>query len=364
MMPQAPAGAGAQGTVAKPQAQAPGQVAPKGVPPNFQLVPTPGPSRFNPTDFDTTPATKNLFPVDPTPTYHGPSPLASKEVSPQHGIVLAPKGSMLTPAQQAGGQPLGSLTHRLNPPGTLMPQQQAPAAAPSVARPDTQIDVDPVGARTAVNPALAPTVVHPGPPSGVSQAPATGEFAREKTRGFTPGRRPGEVLPNAAPDQNNIPTVAKPMSAAGGTGVTKSPSEASGAGGGTVQSPRDLASEDWTTPEGGYRAGGTQVVGGPPAKPVRSRRAHTPVTRRQQQAAAKPEEEKQPGFLRRWAGPAALGALGLGAYGLSKAVPWAAHTMENTGGMPMAYGGGWSPTPYGYGYTPYGPGMPTMGAGA
>ena len=59
-----------------------------------------------------------------------------------------------------------------------------------------------------------------------------------------------------------------------------------------------------------------------------------------------------------------VGALGLGAYGAMKAVPWAANKIEQTSSMPLAYGGGWSPTPYGYGSTPYGSGMPTMGLGA
>lgn len=53
---------------------------------------------------------------------------------------------------------------------------------------------------------------------------------------------------------------------------------------------------------------------------------------------------------------------GLG-YGLYKGVPWAAKQLEQSSTVPMAYGGGWSPVPYGYGYSPYGPGMPTMGVG-
>jgi hypothetical protein len=60
----------------------------------------------------------------------------------------------------------------------------------------------------------------------------------------------------------------------------------------------------------------------------------------------------------------AVGALGAGAYGAYKAAPWAARQVEQTSGMPLAYGGGWSPTPYGYGNTPYGSGVQTMGPGA
>ena len=51
-----------------------------------------------------------------------------------------------------------------------------------------------------------------------------------------------------------------------------------------------------------------------------------------------------------------LGVLGASAYGLTKAVPWAARQLEQGGGGSMAYGGGWSPVPYGYGYSPYGAG--------
>lgn len=57
-----------------------------------------------------------------------------------------------------------------------------------------------------------------------------------------------------------------------------------------------------------------------------------------------------------------LGAAGLGAYGLMKAVPWAVRAAREEGSMPMAAGGGWSPTPYGYGYTPWGNAAPNMGA--
>lgn len=57
-----------------------------------------------------------------------------------------------------------------------------------------------------------------------------------------------------------------------------------------------------------------------------------------------------------------LGAAGLGAYGLTKAIPWAAQAAKEEGSMPMAAGGGWSPVPYGYGYTPWGNAAPNMGA--
>ena len=59
-----------------------------------------------------------------------------------------------------------------------------------------------------------------------------------------------------------------------------------------------------------------------------------------------------------------VGALGLGAYGAMKAIPYVAKKVDETSSMPLAYGGGWSATPYGYGSTPYGPGMQTMGPGA
>ena len=59
----------------------------------------------------------------------------------------------------------------------------------------------------------------------------------------------------------------------------------------------------------------------------------------------------------------AAGGLAAGAYGAYKAVPWAANKMDEANSTPMAYGGGWSPVPYGYGSNPYGQGMPSMGAG-
>lgn len=57
-----------------------------------------------------------------------------------------------------------------------------------------------------------------------------------------------------------------------------------------------------------------------------------------------------------------MAAGGLG-YGLYKGVPWAARQLEQSSASPMAHGGGWSPTPYGYGYSPYGQGSPNMGYG-
>jgi hypothetical protein len=57
-------------------------------------------------------------------------------------------------------------------------------------------------------------------------------------------------------------------------------------------------------------------------------------------------------------------AVGGAGYGLYKGVPWAARQLEASSTTPMAYGGGWSPVPYGYGHSPYGAGVPTMGPGA
>jgi hypothetical protein len=75
--------------------------------------------------------------------------------------------------------------------------------------------------------------------------------------------------------------------------------------------------------------------------------------------------QKGPSVKRFGWGKAALGAGALGVgYGLYKGVPWAANKLEETSAMPLAYGGGWSATPYGYGSTPYGPGTATMGYGA
>ena len=83
--------------------------------------------------------------------------------------------------------------------------------------------------------------------------------------------------------------------------------------------------------------------------------------------ASPPGSVAPPGpSVRRFSKGKALGAVGaLGAgYGLYKGVPWAANQIAETSAMPLAYGGGWSPTPYGYGYSPYGSGVPTMGPGA
>ena len=57
-----------------------------------------------------------------------------------------------------------------------------------------------------------------------------------------------------------------------------------------------------------------------------------------------------------------LGAAGLGAYGLYKAVPKVVQMAREEGSMPQAAGGGWSPVPYGYGHTPWGNAAPNMGA--
>ena len=67
-----------------------------------------------------------------------------------------------------------------------------------------------------------------------------------------------------------------------------------------------------------------------------------------------------------WKHRGALGAAGvLGAgYGGVKGLQWGARQLEQTSNSPLAQGGGWSPTPYGYGYSPYGSGSPTMGYGA
>jgi hypothetical protein len=59
--------------------------------------------------------------------------------------------------------------------------------------------------------------------------------------------------------------------------------------------------------------------------------------------------------------PLALGAAGLGAYGLMKAAPAAMRMVEGSKAHPMAYGGGWSPTEYGYGSTPWSGGQQGMG---
>ncbi|CAB4131605.1 hypothetical protein UFOVP276_39 [uncultured Caudovirales phage] len=75
--------------------------------------------------------------------------------------------------------------------------------------------------------------------------------------------------------------------------------------------------------------------------------------------------QKGPSVKRFGWGKAALGAGVLGAgYAALKGVPWAANKLEETSAMPLAYGGGWSATPYGYGNTPYGNGTATMGYGA
>ena len=65
-----------------------------------------------------------------------------------------------------------------------------------------------------------------------------------------------------------------------------------------------------------------------------------------------------------WGKALAVGGLGAAAYGAAKAIPAVAKKIDETSSLPLAYGGGWSATPYGYGSTPYGSGMQTMGPGA
>lgn len=82
----------------------------------------------------------------------------------------------------------------------------------------------------------------------------------------------------------------------------------------------------------------------------------------QQAPAAAAADPSGKGFG--WGRAALYGGLGLGAYGLYKGVGWGARQLEQTSATPMAYGGGWSPTAYGYGPNPYGSGIPNMGMGA
>ena len=79
--------------------------------------------------------------------------------------------------------------------------------------------------------------------------------------------------------------------------------------------------------------------------------------RNAQRAMAKTNPIKVP-----WGKAALLGGAGLGLYGVSKAVPWAARQLTQASSMPLAHGAGWSPVPYGYGYTPYGEGTPNLGS--
>jgi len=69
----------------------------------------------------------------------------------------------------------------------------------------------------------------------------------------------------------------------------------------------------------------------------------------------------QPGFLRRWWKPMALGAGALGMYGVARAGGAAIRMAEQSRQSPWAYGAAWSPVQYGYGPTPYGQFQQSMG---
>jgi hypothetical protein len=79
-------------------------------------------------------------------------------------------------------------------------------------------------------------------------------------------------------------------------------------------------------------------------------------------AAAPPAKQKW-APLGGWGKPLALAGTAALGYGAYRAGKYGLQQMESVSGQPMAYGGGWSPTPYGYGYSPYGHGTPTMGRG-
>ena len=106
---------------------------------------------------------------------------------------------------------------------------------------------------------------------------------------------------------------------------------------------------------GGASTAGAPPAGGPPTAPPTG-----PGSVETNPATSPGPDKKRFGW-----GGALLGAGVLGGgYAAMKGVPWAANKLEQTSAMPLAYGGGWSSTPYGYGYNPYGNGTPSMGASA
>lgn len=158
------------------------------------------------------------------------------------------------------------------------------------------------------------------------------------------------------------PSQAAPQAAGGGGGQSYS-WEAQGGAPGRVK-PAPVASASPTGPVGpGAQTGKAGTV--PPASQQAAKQA-PPAQQAAKQApptqqAPAPEQSGGKGMTWGKAAPwLALGGLG---YGLYKGVPWAARQLESASSTPMAYGGGWSPVPYGYGSTPYGEGMPTMGYG-
>lgn len=128
--------------------------------------------------------------------------------------------------------------------------------------------------------------------------------------------------------------------------------------------------------QGPYREAAPPAAQQPKSSTAKSKEMAAEAAQ-QQATKTQPAEGQQGGWLDRlrgkgggqkkgggWGRLALYGGAGLGAYGLYKGVGWGARQMEQASTTPWAYGGGWSPTPYGYGRSPYGPGSPTMGAGA
>jgi hypothetical protein len=122
-----------------------------------------------------------------------------------------------------------------------------------------------------------------------------------------------------------------------------------------TRAPRQAAPGSRAVPGAARQPG--QVAPGPKVAPAQPAPTTAPGTVRQGPA----QGGSQPGFLRRWAGPLALGVGALGLYGAGKAGGAAIRMAEQSRQSPWAYGAAWSPVAYGYGQQPYGQFHQSMG---
>lgn len=226
----------------------------------------------------------------------------------------------------------GSYYEEFQSPGRVVPPQQAQAAAPAGGGPYRR----------------------PSPPPTQPMQPVRQPVVEEVSR------RPGQGPRSISAQQQQA------AAQRGGRVASPAAQAAPGAG---APAPQPTAGQVQQQAADTASAAAEQVKQRAERGQAKQEAAGAQKTEGKQQAGKKGDqaaEEVSPGILGtmwRYRRPlAAAGAVG-GMYGLARGAGWAARQLEHTSGQPLAYGAGWSPVPYGYGYTPYGPGVPTRGPG-
>lgn len=202
------------------------------------------------------------------------------------------------------------------------------------------------------------------PPTGPVRKPIPARATKAPVGPPTQAAVPGQVMPAQASPAMSEGRVVRRVRNAGVQPQKRAPVvEVRGQRGARTVGPAPQQSVGRVAPS--QRAAPTQQPAGkvpPAAKEVAEKVVPEAVkeTAKSQVQSTGQEASKGHGWGRAlpWMGVGGLG------YGLYKGVPWASRQLEQSSTMPMAYGGGWSPVPYGYGHSPYGSGVPTMGMGA